>query len=97
MPVVNRRDTQKFDVYIGRPGPWGNPYSHLPGKGKWHVATREEAVAKFREFLWEGMRDDPELRARVAALDGKILACWCHPLPCHGDVLLRAARWAKEQ
>jgi hypothetical protein len=22
-------------------------------------------------------------------LKGKILGCWCHPLPCHGDVLVK--------
>ena len=28
------------------------------------------------------------------ALHGKPLACWCAPLPCHGQVLARAAAWA---
>ena len=32
--------------------------------------------------------------AEVATLNGKILACHCHPLPCHGDVLAKAASWA---
>ena len=27
-------------------------------------------------------------------MDGKTLACHCHPLPCHGDVLAKAAAWA---
>lgn len=24
-----------------------------------------------------------------AELEGKTLACWCHPKNCHGDVLIR--------
>ena len=34
------------------------------------------------------------LALRLAALHGKPLACWCAPLPCHGQVLARAAAWA---
>jgi hypothetical protein len=36
----------------------------------------------------------------MAALDelrGKDLACWCTPLACHGDVLLRLANAAGER
>jgi Domain of unknown function (DUF4326) len=22
---------------------------------------------------------------------GKVLLCWCHPLPCHGDLLAKLA------
>ena len=25
----------------------------------------------------------------VLSLGGRRLACWCHPEPCHGDVLVR--------
>jgi hypothetical protein len=25
----------------------------------------------------------------IGALRGKTLGCWCRPLPCHGDVLIR--------
>ena len=30
----------------------------------------------------------------LASLHGKTLACHCAPLPCHGEVLARAAAWA---
>ena len=33
----------------------------------------------------------------LAALHGKTLACHCAPLPCHGEVLARAAAWAAAQ
>jgi hypothetical protein len=76
-------------VYCGRPSPWGNPWSHLSGTlAKYKVATREIAIAKYRQFLI----DNPDFRARVRAeLRGKDLACFCAPLPCHCDTLLKVA------
>jgi hypothetical protein len=78
-----------YDVYIGRPSDWGNPFSHLPASAaKWRVATREESIRKYEEWLLE----QPELLERVRQeLRGKVLGCWCSPLPCHGDVLARIA------
>jgi Domain of unknown function (DUF4326) len=78
-----------FDVYIGRPGPWGNPFSHLPkSAAKFRCASREEAVQRYEEWL----RAQPELVAKVKReLRGKVLACWCAPKSCHGDVLARVA------
>ena len=80
---------EKFDVYIGRPGPWGNPFSHLNGTlAKFKVATRDEAVAKYEEWLLS----QPELVEKAKKeLKGKILGCWCHPQSCHGDVLAKIA------
>lgn len=76
-------------MYIGRPSVWGNPFSHLPNaKAQFKVATREEAIQKFEEWLLArpGMVD---LAKRV--LKGKVLGCWCDPQPCHGHVLARIA------
>jgi hypothetical protein len=79
---------EKFDVYIGRPSPWGNPFSHLDGTlAQFKVASRDEAVDKFREWLLA----NPVLMARLPELKGKVLACWCHPKRCHGDVLAELA------
>lgn len=82
--VVNRRKAP-FDVYIGRPGPWGNPFSHMPGTlAKFKVSSREEAVSRFREWFLA----QPELIARARReLKGKVLGCWCKPSLCHGDVI----------
>lgn len=74
-------------VYIGRGSPWGNPFSHMPNsKAKSIVATREEAIELFEEALSES--DKARIRRE---LKGKHLLCYCAPLPCHGDVLLRIA------
>lgn len=68
-------------IRIGRPSRWGNPFK-IGRDG-----TREEVVAKYEQYLL----GRPDLLARLPDLRGKDLACWCHPLACHGDVLLRLA------
>lgn len=78
----------KHDVYIGRPSKWGNPFSHQSGTlAKYKVATRNEAVSKYREWLLK----QPELMAELHELKGKTLGCWCAPQACHGDVLVELA------
>ena len=78
-----------YDVYIGRPTIWGNPYSHKAGTAaKFLVASREEAIASYEAWLLS----KPGLVALVKQeLRGKVLGCWCHPQACHGDVLSRIA------
>lgn len=78
-----------YDVYIGRPTKWGNPFTHKDGTvAQYKVASREAAVAKYEEWLLS----QPELVAAAKTeLKGKVLGCWCHPLACHGDVLSRVA------
>ena len=82
--VVNRR-REPFEVYIGRPSPYGNPFSHMKGTlAKYKVADRAEAIAKFREWFLS----QPALVERARReLRGKVLGCWCKPAACHGDVI----------
>lgn len=82
-PKVISRATHRepYDVYIGRPSKWGNPFEI--GKH----GTREEVIEKYRRYL----ESRPSLLAALPDLRGKVLACWCAPLPCHGDVLLELA------
>jgi hypothetical protein len=76
--VVNVKDKSiKIDVYIGRPSIWGNPF--LIGKD----GNRFEVCEKFRAFA----QTDPKIQRRLPELAGKVIGCFCHPLPCHGDVL----------
>lgn len=85
--VVNKR-VVPCDVYVGRPSIWGNPFSHLRGTmAQYRVATREEAIARFETWILT----QPHLIARLPELRGRVLGCWCAPLPCHADVLARMA------
>jgi len=80
---------QPYDVYIGRPSFWGNPYSHLiNSKTPYKVETRLDAIKAFRYMV----NSDPDYIKLVKFhLKGKVLGCWCHPKPCHGDVLAQIA------
>ena len=72
---------EPYDVYIGRPSKWGNPF--VIGKD----GTREQVIRRYEHWLSTNtalMKQLPELR-------GKTLGCWCAPNPCHGDVLARLA------
>ncbi len=43
-----------------------------------------------RQAVWEMVRD---LALKVKAGQPVNLLCYCHPLPCHGDVLANCLRW----
>lgn len=52
-----------YDVYIGRPSKWGNPF--VIGKH----GTRDEVIQRYREWLMS----QPELLAEVKTLKER---CW---------------------
>lgn len=78
-------------VYVGRfmprqaniigptDGFFGNPFS-VDQYG-------DLAGPLFVAYFLERLRLDPKFRTRVEELRGKRLACWCHPKPCHADVI----------
>ena len=77
-----------YDVYIGRPSKWGNPFTHIQdGKtlAKHIVGSRDEAVDAYREWITNG--EGKYLMNDLHELKNKVLGCWCKPQSCHGDVL----------
>ena len=78
--VVNRRD-EEFDIYVGRPSKWGNPY--IIGRD----GTRLQVIEKYRQHI----QSSRLLMMCIPELVGKKLGCWCKPLPCHGDILVDLA------
>lgn len=77
---------QFYDVYIGRPSKWGNPFSIGPD------GTRQEVIEKYRTWLL----NNEELLLQIMELDGKTLGCWCKPKACHGDVLIEVLNEIKQ-
>lgn len=72
-----------YDVYIGRAGHgfdgyFGNPYS---------AASRTVNIQFFESYFYGRVEKDPLFRARVLALKGKRLGCFCKPKACHGEVI----------
>lgn len=70
-----------FDVYIGHPSKWGNPYTN-------RKISREEKIQLHREYILSNSELINEIKQE---LKGKILGCWCSPMPCHGDILAEIA------
>ena len=92
MAVVNlKHDPPPGVVRIDRATRWGNPYRIGPD------GDRARVIERYRADLWRRIRAGEIALADLAALDGRDLACWCAPLPCHGDVLARAAAWAASE
>lgn len=86
--VVNIKDNEDYDVYIGRPSKWGNPYSHINDGttlAKYITKNREEAIESYREWIEGGA--GKHLLSDLHELKGKTLGCWCKPQSCHGDIL----------
>ena len=75
-------------VRIDRRTRWGNPF-HIGRHG-----SRAVVIRRYRAWLWERVLRGHFSLEDLARLHGKTLACHCHPLPCHGQVLQRAAQWA---
>jgi hypothetical protein len=84
--VVNRKHSD-YDVYIGRPSKWGNPF-FLDSED-----SRAEVIHKYREWIIT----QEHLIRDLPSLAGKKLGCWCSPRPCHGDVLVDLIEGGKKQ
>jgi hypothetical protein len=69
----------KYDCLIDRTTIWGNPFK-IPRDG-----NREEVIIKYEKWI----RSHPRLLKRLPELKGKILGCWCKPLTCHGDIIVK--------
>lgn len=89
---------EPYDIYIGRPSMWGNPFSHKEGtQATFKVNTIEEAISNYNKWLGMKYKAGEISLAQLASLHGKTLGCWCRPGPCHGDVLVKASSWANSK
>lgn len=88
MKVVHCKK-ERYDVYIGRPSKWGNPFTHKKDQktlAKYIVNSREEAIEKYKEWITNG--EGKYLLKDLHELKNKTLGCWCKPNNCHGDILI---------
>jgi Domain of unknown function (DUF4326) len=84
MPTVYNRkhaDVPDDSVYVGRGSKWGNPFRIGPD------GNRESVIKKYEN--WLAYQDN--LLNSLNELRGRNLVCYCAPLQCHGDVLIRIA------
>lgn len=77
-------------MLIDRSTKWGNPFTHIRNRNtraSFVVGSRDQAISSYETWvLGQG-----HLMAALPELRDKILGCWCRPLSCHGDVLVRLA------
>lgn len=93
--VVNKYNVNMDDpdiVYIGRGSVWGNPF---PMKDK-SEQERYRVIKAYRQWLWFQQMQGQITKEMILDLEGKRLACYCAPKSCHGDVLIKAIEWAKQ-
>lgn len=72
---------ERFDVYIGRPSKWGNPF--VIGRD----GTREEVLEKYETWA----RNNSLIMNCIKDLSqDAVLGCWCKPnYDCHGDIIIK--------
>tara|TARA_R100000781_G_scaffold5959_1_gene6406 strand:- start:1067 stop:1321 length:255 start_codon:yes stop_codon:yes gene_type:complete len=81
MKIVNLKENKNC-IKIDRSTIFGNPFRiGIDG-------NREEVIKKYEEWI---IKDEQLiLRNKMKKeLKGKILGCWCKPLPCHGDIIIK--------
>lgn len=86
--VLNKYKKKHKDVpaiNIMRPSKYGNPYI-LNKHG-----TRDEVVAKYKEYVLRQIATGKWSVQELADLHGQNLLCCCKPKLCHGDVLIDVA------
>lgn len=98
---IRTDNVPKNVFYIGRPSRYGNPYSHKQGKYVGYlVSSRDEAISKYIEYFEKVMkRELPTYYTKefitkedvVKDLRGKDLSCFCTPLRCHAQYLIKIA------
>ena len=74
-------------IYIGRPSFWGNPFE-IGVHG-----NRQEVINAYEHYI----RNSAEHIASLHELVGCELICWCAPLACHGDVLIKLIAEYKDE
>lgn len=86
-PLVVNKYKENFDVWVGRPSRWGNPFYLRKGATD---EERHECINKFRKYV----NEHPELiEAAKIELRGKKLGCVCASKECHGDVWAEIANY----
>lgn len=78
--VVNLKN-EDYDVLIGRPSKWGNPF--IIGTH----GSRLDVIKKYQSWIFT----QPKLLADLWELKGKRLGCHCTPALCHGHFLAQLA------
>lgn len=91
----------KNNVYIGRRGVVFINNKRFPEHDSiWHnpfkineTSTREDVMRQYTVYIKNRLKLEPDLVKQLLKLKGKTLGCWCHPLQCHGDILVKMIKY----
>ncbi len=84
------------NIYIGRAGIVFIDNGRYPKKDSIFCnpfklgkdGTREEVLQRYKLYIKDKLKKNPELIKELLSLKGKTLGCWCKPESCHGDILV---------
>lgn len=100
MRVINLKSSKETGyTYIGRENTrYGLRASALANPYRASQFGRGESLVMYRRWLWEQIEAaDWRVVAALGELnEDSILACWCKPKACHGDVVIAAWEWVRE-
>lgn len=99
------------DVRIDRASPFGNPFpiGTCVIDDKVVTFTRDGCIDRYEQFVrngeivivndkkYDGIRTRLAIKNLALRPDVKRLACWCAPLRCHGEVILKLLEEYKEE
>jgi len=87
---VIKKSSGEKGIAVDRGTIFGNPFSHIKDrdtKAEFIVETREESIAKHKEYFKSRIAKDKEFRLAVQKLRGETLVCHCVPLSCHAETI----------
>ena len=82
MKVVNLRN-ENYTVYIGRGSKFGNPFK-IGRDG-----NRQEVIDKYIVWVLNHPSNSELHKAIYNLPKDVILGCYCKPLACHGDIIIK--------
>jgi hypothetical protein len=80
---IYNKNTKNKERYPKKSSPFANPFK-LKKDG-----DREEIIQKYKKHIIKKLDQDISLQKLLVSMENKNLGCWCHPEPCHGDILLK--------
>ena len=97
-----KTETWSSGIYIGRGTPLGNRWSHMENTAAdFKVDTREKAIEAYDQWLRTKIAEqDKDVCVYLNHIYAEAmqrptaLSCFCHPLPCHGQSIIKVIQEA---
>lgn len=91
---IGRRNYRAKDKRCHKWSQWSNPFTArcATGPRRCDPMLVHISIASFEDWLRHRITNGDgcvQLIEDLLSLDGKVLGCWCHPKPCHGNVLVK--------